>query len=35
MSTEHFQINGSPHGFTMVDNQSTNGTYVNETRVER
>jgi hypothetical protein len=35
MSTEHFQIAGSPHGFTMIDSGSTNGTYVNDTRVAK
>lgn len=35
MSTEHFQIAGSPHGFVLTDNKSTNGTYVNENKVDK
>lgn len=35
MSTEHFQITGSPHGFVLVDNRSTNGTYVNDNKVDK
>jgi hypothetical protein len=35
MSTEHCQINASPQGFMLVDGGSTNGTYVNNRRVDR
>jgi hypothetical protein len=35
MSTEHCQIVGSPQGFQLQDNKSTNGCYVNDKRVER
>ncbi|MCG8416331.1 MAG: FHA domain-containing protein [Proteobacteria bacterium] len=33
MSTEHCQILASPSGFKLKDGGSTNGTYVNESRV--
>jgi hypothetical protein len=33
MSTEHCQIMCSPQGFTLVDNSSRNGCYVNDKRV--
>ena len=35
MSTEHCQINASPNGFTLVDNGSTNGCYVNDRKVAK
>lgn len=35
MSTEHCQINCSPMGFTLVDNGSTNGSYVNDRKVAK
>ena len=35
MSTEHCQIIGSPVGFQLQDNKSTNGIYVNDKKVER
>lgn len=35
MSSEHAQIAMSPNGFTLIDNGSTNGTFVNERRVQR
>ena len=35
MSGEHAHIAMSPTGFTLIDNNSTNGTYVNERRVQR
>jgi len=35
MSTEHAQIICSPAGFTLVDGGSTNGTQVNERRVDK
>ncbi|HUQ04392.1 MAG TPA: FHA domain-containing protein [Kofleriaceae bacterium] len=35
MSSEHAQIAMSPNGFTLIDNNSTNGTFVNERRVQR
>jgi len=35
MSTEHCQINCSPAGFTLVDNNSTNGCYVNDRKVSK
>jgi hypothetical protein len=35
MSTEHCQIVMSPAGFTLVDGGSTNGTYVNERKVDK
>lgn len=35
MSTEHCQINCSPAGFTLVDNGSTNGCYVNDRKVAK
>ena len=33
MSTEHCQITCSPAGFTLIDNGSTNGCYVNDRKV--
>ena len=35
MSGEHAHIAMSPNGFTLIDNNSTNGTFVNERRVQR
>ena len=35
MSTEHCQINASPAGFTLVDNNATNGCYVNDRKVSK
>jgi len=35
MSGEHAHIAMSPNGFTVIDNNSTNGTFVNERRVQR
>ncbi|MBZ0231300.1 MAG: FHA domain-containing protein [Deltaproteobacteria bacterium] len=35
MSSEHAHIAMSPNGFTVIDNNSTNGTFVNERRVQR
>ncbi|MEZ4401736.1 MAG: FHA domain-containing protein [Kofleriaceae bacterium] len=35
MSTDHAKIVMSPTGFTLMDNNSTNGTFVNERRVQR
>lgn len=35
MSTEHCMINCSPAGFTLVDNGSTNGCYVNDRKVTK
>ena len=35
MSTEHCQIVVSPAGFTLVDNGSTNGCYVNDRKVQK
>ena len=35
MSTDHARVEMSPSGFTLVDNQSTNGTFANERRVAR
>ncbi len=35
MSGEHAHVAMSPSGFTLIDNGSTNGTYVNERRVQR
>lgn len=35
MSGEHVHIAMTPDGFTLVDNLSSNGTYVNERRVDR
>ncbi|MGE3546425.1 MAG: FHA domain-containing protein [Kofleriaceae bacterium] len=35
MSTEHCQIHASPAGFTLIDNGSTNGSYVNDRRVQK
>ncbi len=34
MSTDHCQINASPQGFTLVDGGSTNGSYVNERKIQ-
>jgi hypothetical protein len=34
MSTEHCQINASPQGFMLVDGGSTNGSYVNERKIQ-
>jgi pSer/pThr/pTyr-binding forkhead associated (FHA) protein len=33
MSTEHCHIKSSPAGFVLVDNNATNGTYVNDKKV--
>jgi hypothetical protein len=35
MSSTHCQIAASPCGFTLVDSGSTNGSYVNDHRVDR
>jgi hypothetical protein len=35
MSTEHCMINCSPSGFVLVDNNSTNGCYVNDRKVSK
>ncbi len=35
MSTEHCQITASPAGFTLIDNGSTNGCYVNDRKVQK
>ncbi|MGE0546809.1 MAG: FHA domain-containing protein [Kofleriaceae bacterium] len=35
MSTEHCQIHTSPSGFTLIDSGSTNGSYVNERKVQK
>jgi hypothetical protein len=35
MSTEHCHIQCSPAGFVLVDNNATNGTYVNDKRVQK
>jgi pSer/pThr/pTyr-binding forkhead associated (FHA) protein len=35
MSTEHCQISSSPSGFTLLDNGSTNGPYVNDRKVQK
>ena len=35
MSTDHARIVMSPSGFTLIDNNSTNGTFANERRVQR
>jgi hypothetical protein len=35
MSTEHCQIQCSPSGFTLLDNGSTNGSYVNDHKVSK
>ncbi|HEY4176975.1 MAG TPA: FHA domain-containing protein [Kofleriaceae bacterium] len=35
MSTDHCQINCSPAGFTLVDNGSTNGVYVNDRKISK
>jgi hypothetical protein len=35
MSTEHCQIACAPSGFTLIDNGSTNGTYVNDRKVSK
>jgi pSer/pThr/pTyr-binding forkhead associated (FHA) protein len=35
MSGEHAHVVMSPTGFTLIDNGSTNGTLVNERRVQR
>lgn len=35
MSSEHAHIAMSPNGFTVIDNNSTNGTFVNERRIQR
>jgi hypothetical protein len=35
MSTEHCQITCSPAGFTLHDNGSTNGTFVNDRKVQK
>lgn len=34
MSTEHCEINASPQGFSLVDGGSTNGSYVNERKIQ-
>jgi len=35
MSTEHCNITCSPSGFTLHDNGATNGTYVNDRKVQK
>ena len=35
MSTEHCQITCSPQGFTLIDNGATNGSYVNDRKVQK
>ena len=35
MSTDHAKIIMSPTGFTLQDNNSTNGTFANERRIQR
>ncbi len=35
MSTEHCQITCSPAGFTLIDNGSTNGSYVNDRKIQK
>lgn len=35
MSTDHCSIQCSPAGFTLVDNGATNGTYVNDRKVQK
>ena len=35
MSTEHCQITSSPSGFTLLDNGSTNGSMVNDRKVQK
>jgi hypothetical protein len=35
MSTEHCQITVSPAGFTLIDNGSTNGCYVNDRKIAK
>lgn len=35
MSTEHCHIQSSPAGFVLVDNNATNGTYVNDRKVQK
>jgi hypothetical protein len=35
MSTEHCQIACAPGGFTLIDNGSTNGSYVNDRKVSK
>jgi hypothetical protein len=35
MSTEHCQITCSPAGFTLIDNGATNGSYVNDRKVQK
>ncbi len=35
MSSDHAHIAMSPNGFTVIDNNSTNGTFVNERRIQR
>ncbi len=35
MSTEHCHIQCSPAGFVLVDNNATNGTYVNDRKVQK
>jgi len=35
MSTDHCQIQCSPQGFVLVDNNSTNGCYVNDKKVSK
>jgi hypothetical protein len=34
MSTEHCMINASPQGFMLVDGGSTNGSYVNDRKIQ-
>jgi hypothetical protein len=34
MSTEHCQITASPEGFSLVDGGSTNGSYVNQHKIQ-
>lgn len=35
MSTDHCQITSSPQGFTLIDGGSTNGSYVNDKRIQK
>lgn len=35
MSTEHCSITSSPAGFTLIDNGSMNGSYVNDSKVQK
>ncbi|HEY5950077.1 MAG TPA: FHA domain-containing protein [Kofleriaceae bacterium] len=35
MSTDHCQVVCSPAGFTVIDNGATNGTYVNDRKIQK